>query len=167
MNKKLDKLTDISDDILTVFMMIMLILSVANVIARYVFSSSMNFVEEITVAGMVILTYAGSAGNAKTNTHISLTLLYDKVPPTVQKAFDLIGCLLGVFFAYILSYRGTLMLITQINVNQRSGTMGWPQWIYSIWLPIGGVVMLIVYVQMTVNTAIDLFRKKDGKEDKP
>lgn len=162
MNKIMDKIVDRSDDILTLILTAMLILTFANVVARYIFLKSVPFIEEVTVAGMVVLTYAGSASNAKKGTHISLTILYDRVSPLVQRIFDLLGYLIGLFFAIVLLYRGILMVQLQRQVGAISITMGWPQWIFGIWLPIGGALMAIVYLQLILTTSYKLINwKKD------
>ncbi|MBR1457026.1 MAG: TRAP transporter small permease [Oscillospiraceae bacterium] len=152
MNKIMDKIIDRSDDVLTFILGVMLILTFANVVARYVFLSSVPFIEEVTVAGMVVLTYAGSASNAKKGSHITLTILYDRVSPLAQRIFDLIGYCIGLFFAIVLLYRGILMVQLQQKVGAISITMGWPQWIFGMWLPIGGALMTIVYIQMILST---------------
>lgn len=160
MNKIMDKIVDRSDDILTLILTAMLVLTFANVVARYIFLKSVPFIEEVTVAGMVVLTYAGSASNAKKGTHISLTILYDRVSPLMQRIFDLLGYLLGLFFAIVLLYRGILMVQLQRQVGAISITMGWPQWIFVIWLPIGGALMAIVYLQLILTTSYKLINWK-------
>ena len=64
----------------------MTILTCINVFARYIFKSSMPFVEELTSLGLVIISLAGAAVAAKRGAHLGLTLLTDFLSEKVQKS---------------------------------------------------------------------------------
>jgi len=162
-DKAMDKLTDYIEKFLIIFLIIMTLLTFVNVICRYVFLKSLNFAEEITVTGMVMIAYAGAACAAKDGSNITLSIVYDMMPDKVRKVFDIIGDVIGLLFSAVIVHRGILMVITEIQVNQRSTTMGWPQWIFGSWLPIGGLLMLMVYLYMIPVHIRQLVKLREGK----
>ena len=79
-------LAELEDNFCGVILLVMTILTCINVFARYVFRSSMPFVEELTSLGLVIISLTGAAVAAKRGAHLGLTLLTDFLPEKAQKA---------------------------------------------------------------------------------
>ena len=81
-------LNNIEDNICAIILLAMTILTCVNVFARYVFLSSMPFVEELTPMGLVVLSIAGAAVAAKKGAHLGLTRNYGfaftKISKTVR-----------------------------------------------------------------------------------
>ena len=40
--------------------------------------------------------------------------------------------------------------------------MGWPEWLYGMWLPIGGAILMLRYIQLAIRN----FIKAKGEESK-
>ena len=63
--------------------------------------------------------------------------------------------LLGAGVAVMLIKLGWEMIQTQIRLGSITATLQWPAWIYSMAIPVGGVFMLIRFVQAAVCKALD------------
>lgn len=147
-------LNTFEDDFCAVILLIMLILTFINVIARYIILASMPFVEELTCVGLMILSILGAATAAKRQAHLGLSVITDLLPQTAQRVIALICDLLSAAFCAAIVYFGYLMVQNQLNNNILSMGMSWPVWLYGIWLPIGGAVLFIREVQLAVKNFI-------------
>ena len=78
-------LKEIEDNICGLLLLAMMVLTCINVFARYVFKSSMPFVEELTALGLVIISLSGAAGAAKRGAHLGLTVLTDLLNGRLRK----------------------------------------------------------------------------------
>ena len=78
----LDRIEEI---VAAVCLSVMTILAFANVVARYVFSASFSFSEEITTYLFVLLSLLGTAIAARRRAHLGLTILTDVVSPKVRR----------------------------------------------------------------------------------
>lgn len=152
----------IEDDFCAIILLAMTILTFINVFARYILHSSMPFVEELTSLGLVIISLMGAAVAAKRGAHLGLTVLTDFFPQTSQKYFVLLGHLLGAIFSGIIIYFGYFMVQQEYNLKQLTPGMQWPEWMFGIFIPISGVIMLIRFVQLAI---MALLKKEKGGEN--
>ena len=153
-------LNTFEDSFCAIILLIMLILTFINVIARYIILASMPFVEELTCVGLMILSILGAATAAKRQAHLGLSVITDLLPQTAQRVIALICDLLSAAFCAAIVYFGYLMVQNQLNNNLSMG-MSWPVWLYGIWLPIGGAVLFIREVQLAVKNFIAAARGEE------
>ena len=93
------KIFDKIEEILAaVCLVVMAILTFANVIARYLFSASFSFSEEITTYLFVLLSMLGTAIAAKRRAHLGLSIVTDAVGPKAEKILRIIGYVAAVLF---------------------------------------------------------------------
>ncbi len=155
------KLLDYIEEICVVAcMVVMTILTFANVIARYVFSASFSFSEEITTYLFVLASLMGSAIAAKRKAHLGLTILTDRLSPKGEKICNVTGYFIGVLFALAIFYYGILMVISQINLGQKTAGMQWPEWIFGSFVPIGSFFVLIRFIELMIKAI-----KEDTKKE--
>lgn len=86
-------------------LIVMTILTFANVAARYLFSASFSFSEEITTYLFVLLSMLGTAIAAKRRAHLGLSIVTDAVGPKAEKVLKNHRLLCGSFV-----YRGYFLL---------------------------------------------------------
>lgn len=154
-------LNTFEDSFCAIILLIMLILTFINVIARYIILASMPFVEELTCVGLMILSILGAATAAKRQAHLGLSVITDLLPQTAQRVIALICDLLSAAFCAAIVYFGYLMVQNQLNNNILSMGMSWPVWLYGIWLPIGGAVLFIREVQLAVKNFVAAARGEE------
>lgn len=138
----------LEDNICALILLVMMLLTCINVVARYVFMASMPFVEELTCLGLVILSLAGAAVAAKRGAHLGLTVLTDFLPAKAQKACALLADLLGILFGGLIFYYGFLMAYREHLLGLLTSGMQWPEWMFGMFVPISGAVLVIRYVQL-------------------
>ena len=148
--------SQLEDNICAVILLFMTLLTGINVLARYAFKASMPFVEELTCLGLVILSLVGAAVAAKRGAHLGLTILTDALPARVQRLCILLGDILGVAFGALILYYGYLMVQQEHILGQLTAGMQWPEWMFGIFVPISGAVLVIRYIQLFI---VELLKK--------
>lgn len=143
-------LEDIEDNICALILLGMTLLTCINVFARYVFLSSMPFVEELTPMGLVILSLVGATVAAKRGAHLGLTVLTDILPKQYQKACILFGHALGVIFGLIVFIFGIDTAKVEYVLGFLTSGMQWPEWLFGVTIPVGGFFLIVRYAQLFV-----------------
>lgn len=157
-------LNSIEDSFCGVILVIMLFLTFINVIACYIFLASMPFVEELTRLGLMILSLVGASVAAKRSAHLGLSVLTDLMPKKVQSILTACADMLGVFFGGVLIRYGYAMVMNEYTNGLRTAGMQWPEWIFGMWVVVGGAVMVIRYVQMIIRRILSEKRKGDAAQ---
>ena len=153
---------EIEDHFCAALLLAMLILTFVNVVARKLLNSSMPFVEELTTCGLMMLSIIGAATAAKRGAHLGLSLLTDLMPPAVQRYIALLGDLLAAVFSVLIVYYGFFMVMNEYTNKLKTAGMSWPEWLYGMWLPIGGAILMLRYIQLAIRN----FIKAKGEESK-
>ena len=143
----LDRIEEI---VAAVCLSVMTVLAFANVVARYVFSASFSFSEEITTYLFVLLSLLGTAIAARRRAHLGLTILTDVVSPKIRRILHIIGYLFAVAFTGAIFYYGILMVLSQRQLQQVTAHMQWPEWIFGSFVPIGALFATVRFVQVLV-----------------
>lgn len=124
-----------------VVMVFMLILAFVNVVARYVFSASLSYTEEITTMLLVLISVLGAGIAAKKKAHLGLSALTDLFPQKYQRFVDFYSNFLGAVISAILIFTGIKMTINEYTLGQISIGLQVPTWIYCLFVPIGAASM--------------------------
>lgn len=143
-------LADIEDNICALILLAMTILTCVNVFARYVFLSSMPFVEELTPMGLVVLSLTGAAVAAKKGAHLGLTVITDLLPARYQKACVLSGHALGFMVGLIILYFGIDTAYIEYILEFVTSGMQWPEWIFGVTIPVSGFIIALRYAQLFI-----------------
>ena len=130
-------LTQIENWISIICLVCMTAIAFANVVARYVFSASFSFSEEITTYMFVILSLIGAAIAARRGAHLGFTAIFDIFSPKTKRFLASISALLGTVYSGAICYYGILMTISQYGRHQVTAGMQWPEWIFGSFVPIG------------------------------
>ncbi len=110
-------------------------ITMANVLVRHFTSFSFAFTEEISVALLVIMTLVGASHAFATEHHIAITFFVGKKAKmrALSKRFAAAASL--IMFG-LLTYFGTQMAWDDYRFEVTSPSLGIPQWIYTVWLPL-------------------------------
>ena len=134
---------------------IMLSLAFSNVVGRYVLGASISFTEEIVCAFFVLMCMIGTCLAIKHRSHLGLSAVTDLLPQKAQKIISVLGSLIGVGLSIGLVIWGYGLVQNQIRLQSVSMTLQWPQWIYSMALPVGAVLMVIRFLEVAYCTLFD------------
>lgn len=136
------------------------IISLANVLVRYITNASFAFTEEFSVFLMVILAFAGGAVAARTNQHIRITLLEQFFGVTGRRIVYLLQWLGGVVVLGLVAWYGGKLTYEEYMWESLSPGLGYPTWIYLIWLP----ALSIAIIFRSTQNLIDRLRHGDEEQ---
>lgn len=130
---------------------VMTFITVINVISRKFLGLSMSFLEEITTAMFILITLLGAAAAAKRGAHLGLSVLTDLLPKKLQKYVALITWSIATFFSFYLIKYGLIMVKGEMKMGITTASLGWPEWWFGMFLPIGGIFIFLSFTQWTIN----------------
>ncbi|KAA5607047.1 TRAP transporter small permease [Roseospira marina] len=123
-------------------MAIICVISFANVVVRYATNVSFAFTEEVSVFLLVVLTFVGAALAFATDDHIRITVLVRRLGPIGRGICDALSMLAAVILFGVLAYYGALLTWEEYSWGETSPALGYPTWIYTIWLPLLSLLIL-------------------------
>lgn len=142
----------IEEWIALVCLVVMSMLTFANVVSRYVFKASFSFSEELTTYLFVLLSLVGAAIAAKRRAHLGLSILTDSVSENTERYLKIFAYLISALFSVALFYYGILMVKNQIVLGQVTVGMQWPEWVFGLFVPIGAFFITIRFAQVLIET---------------
>jgi TRAP-type C4-dicarboxylate transport system permease small subunit len=130
-------------------LIIIALISLGNVITRYVTGGSLAFTEEFSVFLLVVLTFAGASVAVRRNGHIRIGLLERALPGPPRKGLILLQWLSGATVLLLITWFGGKLAWQEYQWQSLSPGLGLPQWWYIVWLPLLSAAMLVRLTQQT------------------
>ena len=124
--------------VLTAFMTIALFLQI---LSRYVFNFSITWTEELSIFGLMWITYFGAAIAVVQRRHIRITILSDLLPRRAKKILDIFCNIAFMVFISFLTTGIWKMTTLSYRTHQQAAASGLPKWIV-----IGGIVLAFVII---------------------
>ena len=137
---------------------VMAVFAFLNVLTRYFIQYSFAFTEEIEVALLVWLTMLGASAGFRRGMHLGFTFLAEKFPASARKIFTVLSALLGIIVFFLLLWFGIGQIGQELQLQITTEALGIPQWIYTLALPIGSVLIIFRIMEATFRV---LRRKAD------
>ena len=135
----------------TLALVVIALISLGNVMVRYVTNASFAFTEEISVFLLVVLTFAGSALALRRNGHIRVGLLDHALTGLPRRMLILFQWVTGAVVLGLIVWFGAKLAFEEYQWETKSPGLGLPQWWYLVWLPMFAGLMLLRLTQQTVD----------------
>jgi len=128
----------------------MTLLTFAQVVMRYVFNSGLIWALETTTYLFGWLVLLGISIGVRTNRHIAVDLLSNRVPAAARRALALFAALLSLLYAALMVY-GSWNLIVQLRLfGSLAHDIPLPRWILLSSLPIGFALLGLRIFQVLI-----------------
>jgi C4-dicarboxylate transporter DctQ subunit len=111
-------------------------LAFGNVVARYVFDSSLTWAAELTVYLFLWSTFFGAAYCFKQDAHISINILLEKVSPITAKTLMLSSHIITLIFLFAVGYYGFEYVLFVHELEEVSVDLELPMWIIYLVIPV-------------------------------
>ncbi len=118
------------------------LITFANVVVRYTTDISFAFTEELSVFLLVFLTFIGSAKAFLDGNQMAVTYFVDKMDWAWRRRFLLFGFAMSALMVGLIAWYGSYMAWDDYQLEVTSPGLGWPQWIYTVWLPLLALLVL-------------------------
>ncbi|WP_148252957.1 TRAP transporter small permease [Aidingimonas lacisalsi] len=135
----------------TLALLIIAVISLANVVVRYLTGGSFAFTEEFSVFLLVVVTFAGASVALRRNGHIRIGLLERALPDGPKRVLIVLQWAAGVIVLGLILWFGGKLTWQEYQWGSRSPGLGLPQWWYIVWLPILSMLMLLRLTQQTLD----------------
>jgi len=107
-----------------------------NVVARYVFDTSLTWASELTIYLFLWSVFFGAAYCFKEDAHISISILLDTLSPRLAKAVMLLSHSITFIYLLAVSFYGYKYLQLVIELEETSVDLEIPMWIPYLVIPI-------------------------------
>jgi TRAP-type transport system small permease protein len=112
------------------------LITLGNVVARYLTNYSFAFTEEYSIALMVVVTMLGAGIATAADRQIRITWFVDLLPAAGRRWAEVIATLAVILMFVLLIVLGGRVVWDEYRFEVTSPGLGEPQWIYTLALPL-------------------------------
>ena len=132
------------------------VITMMNVVVRYLSDESIAWTEELSVFLLILTTMAGAAAAALRDNHIRIEILLSSGSAARQRGLALFGELItAVFFLALAGLTGR-MAWDDFHYAEISMGLGVPRWWYTAWVPALSLVIALRVIQALIRKRNDL-----------
>ena len=139
----MDFIAGVEKVVMSVLLVFVTVITFANVVVRKLSDSQFAWTEELVINLFVLLIMLGCGLCARDGSLISLSLVFDRLKVGGKKVFVTIITVVNTAFWILLFKTGLDKVITQMANGKHTFSLGWPEWVFSIFLPIGCVFLIL------------------------
>jgi len=162
----------VEETVLSVSMLAIAGVTIANVFCRAVLNSSLTFAEEICQIFIIAATFFGLSYAASQGRHIRMTALYDQLPAGPKKRLMEIICASTSALLFLLAYHAIVYIETVHALGTVTPALQIPYWIVYLPVPAG---LVLSGIQFALTLARNLlspeiyvsFEHRDEYEEAP
>ena len=120
-----------------------LLLIFVNVIGRFCFNHSFQFVDEFVVAVFVLVSLIGAAlASREDGGLIGLSIVSDRLKGKTRFVQKLVANVVSLIYCGILTYQGVVRTVVEFSQGTNTFVMHRPLWIFVSFVPVSGVFLL-------------------------
>jgi C4-dicarboxylate transporter, DctQ subunit len=138
----------IEDALMAVLITMALTMVTIEVVLRYFFPRHLtDYGLELTVYFTVWAIFIAGAPLIREGRHVRADILMHMLPPNAQRVLEILGLIVGLIFACVLSYFGWLMVQNSIELGEKSeSSLKMPLVVYYAALPVGMTLMIVPFL---------------------
>ncbi len=141
---------------LAIGVLVMAVISVANVIGRFAFGESLFFAEELNQFIIVLITFVGIGYAARKGRHIRMSAIYDSLPDVWRKVLMVLIALVTAAAMFVLAYYAYLYVAKVAATGRIAPSLRVPVYITFLWVPVG---FAITGIQYLLTAVVNLLRR--------
>lgn len=126
----------IEDWVSVIILAVLAIITLSNVVVRYLTNSSFAWTEEISIFLLIILTMTAGATAFVRNQHIRIEYFADGGSPRRRRNLAIISNTTILLFFMLLTVLSARMALDDLKWGDTSPAIGIPNWWYSGWMPL-------------------------------
>ncbi len=149
--KIMDVIAEIEKVVMSLVLAFITVITFANVLVRKLSDSQFAWTEELVINLFVLTVMLGCALCAREGSLISLSLIFDRLKVGGKKVFALIITVANTLFWVLLLKTGIDKVMTQMANGKHTFSLGWPEWVFSIFLPIGCVFLILHTIEFCID----------------
>lgn len=147
----MDFIAGVEKVVMSVLLVFVTVITFANVVVRKLSDSQFAWTEELVINLFVLLIMLGCGLCAREGSLISLSLVFDRLKVGGKKVFVTIITVVNTAFWILLLKTGMDKVITQMANGKHTFSLGWPEWVFSVFLPIGCVFLILHTIEFFID----------------
>ena len=147
----MDFIAGVEKIVMSVLLVFVTVITFANVVVRKLSDSQFAWTEELVINLFVLLIMLGCGLCAREGSLISLSLVFDRLKVGGKKVFVTIITVVNTAFWILLLKTGMEKVITQMANGKHTFSLGWPEWVFSVFLPIGCVFLILHTIEFFID----------------
>ena len=154
--------------VLSLILVFVTVITFANVVVRKLTTSQLAFTEELVINLFVLMIMLGCALSAREGSLISLSLIFDRLKVKGKKIFVIIITVANMVFWVLLLKTGAEKVLAEMANGKRTFSLGWPEWVFTIFLPIGAVFLILHTIEFLIDVMTnnaDCVKTEEGGND--
>ena len=141
--------------------LIMFIVFIIQIAARYVFSNPVQWAYEVTVMGYLWMVVLGACYAYRDRSHVTFTLIYDMLSVKGKAVCGFLGNLL-MFIAFFVMFKPAFQMISQMKIQETSVFKIGLNIVYSPFIPF--MIIMMIYILMDMITELKVMFGIGGEE---
>lgn len=123
-------------------------LAFCGVIARYGFSYSPDWLEEIVVYMIIWSVFVVASTIAEERGHVGATFFIEALPSTLRRMLEILTAIMALTFCVLICYWGYQIVHVAYITDERSSTlMRYPLWGFYLSIPVGMTLVAARYLK--------------------
>ena len=166
--KIMDVVAELEKIVTSVILVFVTALTFVNVLVRKLTDSQFAWTEELVINLFVLLIMLGCGLCAREGSLISLSLIFDRLKVKGRKIFVAIITVANTAFWVILLKTGYEKVLTQMANGKLTSSLGWHEWVFTIFLPIGSVFLILHTIEFLIDVMTnnaDCVKTEEGGND--
>ncbi|UPJ48418.1 TRAP transporter small permease subunit [Bradyrhizobium sp. 200] len=147
-----------------IIMALLVLITFANVVVRYLTNRSFAWTEEFSVFLLVVLTLAGSAYAALHDSHIRIDFIYAGGTKKRRSMLRLYSRIMTSAMFLMIAVLSARSAIGEYALGETTTGVGLPRWLYTVWFP---PLALWTAVRVWMNPAERGSATEDQAQDLP
>jgi TRAP-type C4-dicarboxylate transport system permease small subunit len=124
-------------------MVVLVLLTLANVVVRYFTDESFAATEEVSIALMVIMTVAGACSAAARDRHVRIEYFYETGSAGRRRRLALLSAVVTCVFFVVLGVLSARVVWDEYRYGETTMALGLPRWWYTVWVPMLCLVLAV------------------------
>lgn len=132
--------------VLALSILAMSVLVMGNVVSRNLFGASWAFTEELGSLLLIVITFGGLGYAVRRKRHISMTALYDLLPPLKRAVLRRVIAVVSSLVLLIMAYIALRYVLQIAESGDASNVLGIPMFIPLSIIPLGFLLAAVHYL---------------------
>lgn len=115
---------------------LLVVITLVNVLTRYLTDESLAWTEEISIFLMVVMTLAGASSAGSRDQHIRIEFFYDSGSAGRQRMLRIVAACMTALLFGLLTALFTRTVFDEIKYAETSMGLGVPRWWYTLSVPL-------------------------------
>lgn len=121
--------------------LVMALALIAGVFYRYVLNASLTWADEVALLAFSWSVFLFASELVRQQSHVRITLLVERLPPTMRSLFERLSLLLVATFGALMLWAG--WKFASFTAHQVSAALRYPLWLQSASVPVSGALIML------------------------